>query len=96
MYYDMKRKLFVMDRSLSGKVDFSKEFPAVTVAPIAETKEIQIRLFVDKSSIETFGEEGKFVMTNLVFPDAPYNRISFQSEDGSYKVSSLKLYKLTL
>lgn len=96
MYYDMKRKLFVMDRSLSGKVDFSKEFPAVTVAPIAETKEIQIRLFVDKSSIEAFGEEGKFVMTNLVFPDAPYNRISFQSEDGSYKVSSLKLYKLTL
>ena len=96
MYYDMKRKLFVMDRSLSGKVDFSKEFPAVTVAPIAETKEIQIRLFVDKSSIEAFGEDGKFVMTNLVFPDAPYNRISFQSEDGSYKVSSLKLYKLTL
>ncbi len=96
MYYDMKRKLFVMDRSLSGKVDFSKEFPAVTVAPIAETKEMQIRLFVDKSSIEAFGEEGKYVMTNLVFPDAPYNRISFQSEDGSYKVSSLKLYKLTL
>lgn len=73
MYYDMKRKLFVMDRSLSGKVDFSKEFPAVTVAPIAETKEMQIRLFVDKSSIEAFGEEGKYVMTNLVFPDAPYN-----------------------
>ena len=34
MYYDLNRKQFVMDRSESGKVDFSKDFPAVTVAPV--------------------------------------------------------------
>lgn len=33
MYYDLNRKQFVMDRSESGTVDFSKDFPAVTVAP---------------------------------------------------------------
>ena len=31
MYYDLNRKQFVMDRSESGTVDFSKDFPAVTV-----------------------------------------------------------------
>lgn len=38
MYYDLNRKQFVMDRSESGTVDFSKDFPAVTVAPGMLTK----------------------------------------------------------
>ena len=52
MYYDIMRKQFVMDRSESGKVDFSVDFPAVTVAPVFETDDITLRLFVDRSSIE--------------------------------------------
>ena len=62
MYYDLNRKQFVMDRSESGTVDFSKDFPAVTVAPANVDKELTLRLFVDRSSIEAFGEDGKFVM----------------------------------
>ena len=59
MYYDLNRKQFVMDRSESGTVDFSKDFPAVTVAPANVDKELTLRLFVDRSSIEAFGEDGK-------------------------------------
>ena len=58
MYYDLNRKQFVMDRSESGTVDFSKDFPAVTVAPANVDKELVLRLFVDRSSIEAFGEDG--------------------------------------
>ena len=53
-----------------------------------------LRLFVDKSSIEAFGDDGRFAMTNLVFPSEPYNRISFYAKGGSYTVSSFKVYKL--
>ena len=73
MYYDVVRKQFVMDRSASGIVGFSRDFPAVTVAPVRNTDQIHLRLFIDRSSVEAFGEEGEYVMTNLVFPAEPYN-----------------------
>lgn len=94
MYYDLNRKQFVMDRSESGKVDFSKDFPAVTVAPVNVDKELTLRLFVDRSSIEAFGEDGKFVMTNLVFPSQPYVKMCFEADKNGYAVKSLNVYKL--
>lgn len=94
MYYDIMRKQFVMDRSESGKVDFSVDFPAVTVAPVYDTDNIRLRLFVDRTSIEAFGEGGKFVMTNQVFPTEPYNRMSFVSVRGNFTVKSMDVYKL--
>ena len=94
MYYNVPRKQFVMDRSESGIVDFSKDFPAVTVAPVADIDNIRLRLFIDKSSIEAFGEDGKYVMTNRIFPNAPYNRLQFESVRGNFTVKSLNVYKL--
>ena len=94
MHYDLARRQFVMDRSESGTVDFSKDFLAVTVAPADTDKELTLRLFVDRSSIEAFGEDGKFVMTNLVFPSLPYNKMRFTSDEKGYTVKSLKVYRL--
>ena len=94
MYYDLNRKQFVMDRSESGTVDFSKDFPAVTVAPANVDKELVLRLFVDRSSIEAFGEDGKFVMTNLVFPSQPYVKMCFEADKNGYAVKTLNVYKL--
>ena len=94
MYYDVPRKQFVMDRSKSGKVDFSSDFPAVTVAPATADKEMTLRLFVDRSSVEAFGEDGKFVMTNLVFPSETYNKMCFESDKDGYTVKTLRVYPL--
>lgn len=94
MYYDLNRKQFVMDRSESGTVDFSKDFPAVTVVPANVDKELTLRLFVDRSSIEAFGEDGKFVMTNLVFPSQPYVKMCFEADKNGYAVKALNVYKL--
>lgn len=96
MYYDLNRKQFVMDRSESGTVDFSKDFPAVTVAPANVDKELTLRLFVDRSSIEAFGEDGKFVMTNLVFPSQPYVKMCFEADKNGYAVKTLNVYKLQI
>ena len=94
MHYDIARKQFVMERSESGRTDFSRDFPALTVAPVDDTDTINLRLFVDRSSIEAFGDNGKFVMTNRVVPSAPYNRLTFETWRGNFKVKSLKVYKL--
>ena len=94
MHYDIARKQFVMERSESGLTDFSTDFPAMTVAPVDDTDTINLRLFVDRSSIEAFGDNGKFVMTNRVFPSAPYNRLTFETWRGNFQVKSMKVYKL--
>lgn len=94
MYYDVVRKQFVMDRSASGIVGFSRDFPAVTVAPVRNTDQIHLRLFIDRSSVEAFGEDGEYVMTNLFFPAEPYNRMVFSSDKGSYIVKSMNVYRL--
>ena len=96
MYYNLAEKTFTIDRTKSGEVSFSKDFPAVTVAPVEGGNEMKLRLFVDKSSIEAFGNDGRFAMTNLVFPSEPYNRISFYAKGGSCNVTSFTVYKLGL
>ena len=88
MAYDPAAATFSMDRRKSGAVDFSQEFPAVTVAPVFGTdRELTLRVFVDRSSIEVFGNGGRFAMTNLVFPAKPYSTISLAADGGSAKAS---------
>ena len=89
MYYNLAEKTFTMDRTESGEVSFSKDFPAVTVAPVEGGNEMKLRLFVDKSSIEAFGNDGRFAMTNLVFPQHPYTTISIAVDKGRCKVNDL-------
>ena len=94
MYYDVLRKQFAMDRSQSGAVDFSRDFPALTVAPVDNAEKIHLRLFVDRCSVEAFGENGRYAMTNLVFPSDTYNKMTFESDKKSFIVKSLKIYRL--
>ena len=95
MQYDMKEKKFSMDRRKSGDVGFNENFPMLTWTAIESGKdELKLRLFVDKSSVEAFGDGGRFVMTNQVFPSEPYTHIDFYSKGGAYKVDSFVIYKL--
>lgn len=74
MTYDEKSRTFAMDRTKSGQKEFSDDFVALTVAPV-HGKMSQLRLFIDRSSIEAFDADGKMAMTNLVFPTKPYNKV---------------------
>lgn len=94
MQYDMKEKRFSMDRRKSGNVGFNENFPMLTWTTIEDKDEMTLRLYVDKSSIEAFGDGGRFAMTNLIFSSEPYNHISFYSKGGSFKVESFTMYSL--
>lgn len=74
MRYDAARQTFSMDRTKSGDVSFSADFPCVTEAPTYGNVK-QLRIFIDRCSVEAFDAEGKMAMTNLVFPTEPYNNI---------------------
>ncbi|MBR0262866.1 MAG: DUF4980 domain-containing protein [Prevotella sp.] len=73
MKYDAAKQTFSMDRTRSY-ASFSEAFPVVTVAPTyGDIK--QLRIFIDNCSIEAFDAEGKMAMTNLVFPNEPYQNL---------------------
>ena len=88
MLYDAKAETFSMDRTKSGKVDFSKDFASVTKAPTYGNIS-QLRIFIDKSSIEALDADGKMAMTNLVFPSKPYNKVTVKGK-GKYQVYDIK------
>ncbi|MBQ0023461.1 MAG: GH32 C-terminal domain-containing protein [Prevotellaceae bacterium] len=73
--YDQKAMTLTFDRSKSGQVDFSKDFAVKTVAPV-HRKLTSLRIFVDNSSVEVFGNNGEVVLTNLVFPKAKLDKIT--------------------
>lgn len=93
--YDTKAHTLSFDRRRSGLTDFSQDFPTVTTAPTFETDgKLSLRIFIDRSSIEVFGNGGKTVMTNLVFPTVPYSSVSVSAKGGNARIENLKIYPI--
>jgi levanase/fructan beta-fructosidase len=86
MKYDEAKETFSMDRTRSY-ASFSEAFPVNTVAPTYGHIK-QLRIFVDNCSIEAFDAEGKMAMTNLVFPNEPYN--SMKVKGGKATIYQIK------
>ena len=87
MRYDAAEKSFSVDRMKSGKTDFSDVFASVTTAP-THGKASRVLIFIDKSSVEVFDSDGKFALTNLVFPTKPYDKLSVKG--GKAKIWKMK------
>lgn len=63
------------DRTHSGDCSFSPDFAAETSVKVPGGSR-QLRIFIDRCSIEVFDSEGKAAMTNLVFPSEYYSKIA--------------------
>ncbi len=73
--YDQKAMTLTFDRSKSGITDFNQNFAGKTTAPV-HRKLTSLRIFVDNSSVEVFGNNGEVVLTNLVFPKSKLDKIT--------------------
>lgn len=92
-YDRMSGQLFV-NRSNSGIVAHP-QFPGVHIAPMEpEDNKIKMHIFVDRSSVEVFGNDGKNVITDLIFPDLNSFGIELFANDGTVKLNSLMFYPL--
>ena len=67
--YDPKAMTLTVDRSKSGVVDFSADFPVPATAPV-QRKLTSLRIFIDRCSVEVFGNNGEVCLTSLVFPQS--------------------------
>lgn len=93
--YSTHEQLLFIDRSRSGAIDFHGDFACKHSALLkAETGIIKLHIFVDRSSIEAFANDGKLVMTDQIFPLSSSTGIKLYAKDGSVKVKSLTIHTL--
>lgn len=79
----------IVDRSNAGKSAFSEVFAAKHTAPLEAVVPVTLTLYLDRSSIEVFVNDGEVVMTDLVFPKQRYESVQL-SGPGQMKMVSLK------
>ncbi|MGZ0039932.1 GH32 C-terminal domain-containing protein [Paenibacillus ottowii] len=88
------QQMFV-NRAESGLTDFSTLFSTLHEASLAPSRNrIQMRIFVDESSVEVFGNHGEVVFSNIILPDSARRGMSLFTQGGEVKVVSLHVYAL--
>ena len=93
-YDTVSQELFV-DRTRSGQTDFHKSFAGkhtVELAPQNET--IRLHLFLDRSSVEVFGNDGLAVITDAIFPFSKDLGLDIFTESGKIKINYLDIFQL--
>lgn len=94
--YDARTQNLYLDRRFSGEVDFHPAFPSIEYAPFPTAEgHIKFQIFVDKSSIEVFVNDGKRVFTSLIFPHPENRAIEVFSENGPTTMRSFAAWPLS-
>lgn len=92
--FNLEKASFSIDRSKSGIVDFNQHFASHAFeSPLRKKTEYKLQIFVDKSSVECFINEGELVQTNIVFPNVIYNSLHFET-DKEISIKDLSIYKI--
>ena len=87
------KEVFV-DRTRSGEVSFAPEFPGRHTASMRQGSRVKLHIFLDRSSVEVFVNDGEMVLTDRVYPSPGSEGIELYSKDGQGKVLSLSIWKL--
>ncbi|HEY2348276.1 MAG TPA: glycoside hydrolase family 32 protein [Puia sp.] len=83
--FDEQKNAFFADRTRAGKSDFDPQFAAIHYAPrIAKSKESSLTVILDNSSLELFADDGLTSMTEIFFPEQPFNEWHTESNAGLF------------
>jgi sucrose-6-phosphate hydrolase SacC (GH32 family) len=90
------KNVFFGRKEISGKVDFSEHFTGMHKAPyhISENGEIRFQVHIDLSSVELFVDDGAVVLTDIVFPEAGYQILSWYRSDTTVNLKKGDIYRL--
>lgn len=91
-----KEKYFFIDRKNSGIISFSDNFAnQITKAHFSyDFDKVDVRVIVDKTSIEVFYDNGKTVMTEIFFPEKPIGTFSVTKEKFNFNIENLIINQL--
>ena len=91
--YDAEDSELYVDRTRSGRSDFSRDFAAtVQRAPLtARDGSVRLRILVDWSSVEVFADDGHRVITDQIFPSADSDGLKLFADGGTATIRSLDI-----
>jgi fructan beta-fructosidase len=93
--YDAHRGGVYVDRTQSGNVAFSSQFPSVEFAPLKlHSGMVTLRVLVDRSSVEVFANDGRVTITDQVFPDRSSQAVQVFSDGGRAQLQKITIWKL--
>ena len=94
--YNNSDKNFFVDRRKSGKTAFSEKF--VNRVSLAKRTSLNPDLtgtiILDKTSIELFFDNGETVMTEIFFPNSPFDKLSIEPKDQEFILGNIEIHKL--
>jgi fructan beta-fructosidase len=98
--YEVTGQRVFVDRSRSGLTDFGPDFPGChgtplySAPPLPGSKAIAMHVFVDRSSVEVFVNDGHVVLTEQVFPRSPFNRLELYCRGGHAQITHCECWGL--
>jgi fructan beta-fructosidase len=95
---DNIKKQYYLNRQNSGKVTFSDKFAnTISKAPIKNPSNmLKIGVLVDKTSIEVFYNDGETIMTEIFFPNEPFEAFSINTSDAALILENIKIEEFQL
>jgi fructan beta-fructosidase len=84
-----------LDRSQAGHPDLPPSFAAVHRAPLDLLDgRLTLRIVLDRSSVEVFADDGRVVLTDLIFPAEDARRLAVVAEGSPTGPASLDVWRL--
>lgn len=93
-----KENFLFIDRKKSGIVNFSNDF-ANKISKTAldkSFKSIELKIILDKTSIEIFFNKGEEVLTEIFFPKQPYQNLTIESSGNDAEILILEANQLNI
>lgn len=94
---DLAAGTLALDRSQSGYAGFDRSFPAVHAVPLgggADGMPVELRVLVDRSSVEVFADQGRVVLTDLIFPDPSSRALALEWSGAQPRFTRLTVDEL--
>jgi fructan beta-fructosidase len=90
-----KQEVFV-DRTHTGDTAFDPKFPGRQAGPLlpAGSKQVLLSIFLDRSSVEVFVNDGATVISDAIFPSRESQDIELYSKNGDARVVKLEVWNL--
>ena len=93
--YEPKARKLLLDRTISGDVEFHHGFGRVHAADLAPINDlIRLHVLLDSSSVEVFANDGLITITDCIFPSDQSRGLELFVEGGNVVLNSLDLFHL--
>jgi len=89
-----RQKSVFIDRNKAGELSYSKEAGGRHSGQVQQASRVKLQIFVDRSSVEIFANDGEVTLTDRIYPLEHSVGIEVYSLNGNGKIKSLSIWKL--